>query len=469
MRAQRRWIRELLDSRWPVCVVLLLGACGPQQPSPKTAQRRAALQAGSSDSGHPAVGVLRAGSGACTATLIGRATVLTAAHCVRTRQVQFIVCPESTVCDARRGRVYDSTQVLVHPDYRGIQGDQHDIAIVLLNAIVSETTPTAINTAALEPIVGWPITLIGFGQPGFGTRRVGDNTIATVAAQTFTYRGLPNVDHGDSGGPTMIVGSDGAERVIGVHSTKGTSGGTDIRVDVFADWIVESAASDVLLPEGDLPDAAQLPPALEGQSCAVRGCAESLVCVPVYGGNQERGRFCMERCSSPDRDDPACDGNEVCRQSRSEGVGAVCVDLAQPYQGYTNRDPADEAGPAPAAPGADSALPPDAGPNLPPSTRGGTASPDGGVAQPPVADRSPEPIPLPTTPQAPEDEAGGAATLQAESSATAQESFEQNRLAGGCHIDGAHSPTELLVVPLLWLLGLLRRPRSHLQGEVRKA
>jgi len=298
---------------------------------------------GTFDPAHPTVGILASGSARCSATLIGQRTVLTAGHCVKTTSVSFTV----------EGQKYASAQVIRHPGYAG--GNQNDLAVVILQQSVVGVAPSPVNTSPVQ--VGQSIILVGYGKTGeysggFGTKRVGHNSISSVGSTTFKFKGQSNVCNGDSGGPTFVLDSNGQELVAGVHSTKSGvcgSGGTDMRVDAYQQWITTVAGGDVAKPgAGSSPapppqGSSPAPPPTglsgEGQSCASQACAQGLACVTVFGAGYAQivGQYCMETCQDLGAD-PACDGNEVCTQSKT--AGRVCFDANNPQQGYTSPQPA---------------------------------------------------------------------------------------------------------------------------------
>jgi V8-like Glu-specific endopeptidase len=213
---------------------------------------------GQIDTGHPSVGKLHSGNSACTATLIGSRTVLTAGHCVGSGTVRFVV----------GGQTYYAAQVKRHHAYGG--GNANDVAVVILQQQVSNVTPSPIATKS--PNVGQHIVLVGYGNThegsgNYGTKRMGTNNISSVGGTTFSFQGSSgnqsNVCNGDSGGPTFAEYGAGNEVVVGVHSTKHGvcgSGGTDMRVDSYKDWIVQMGGSDVRLAGDPAPPGGGTPP-----------------------------------------------------------------------------------------------------------------------------------------------------------------------------------------------------------------
>jgi len=280
------------------------------------------ITGGQTDARHPSVGILKSGSGLCTATLIGERVVLTAAHCVASRVVFELA-----------GRNYSSQQIIVHPNYGSRTLD--DLAIVTLAEAPSGVAPSPINTAPLR--VGQSLTLVGYGSPGFGIKRYGTNTIDSVGSTTFTFTGNSNVCEGDSGGPTFVV-VDGEQRQAGIHTQRiGPCGygGRDMRVDAYAQWIEQTAQGSLAGPgDGSPPSQEPTGPAGEGESCGSRECATGLVCATVFSGGRQVGQFCMEQCTHPGGTDAVCDGGERCTDSRT--VGPVCFNANNPSQGFTN-------------------------------------------------------------------------------------------------------------------------------------
>jgi uncharacterized protein YkwD len=298
---------------------------------------------GQPDFGHPTVGELSSGGAGCTATLVGKRTVLTAGHCVPSQSAVFVL----------NGQSFPSAKVFRHPNYGG--GNYSDIAVVILQ----QAPPVAPSPIAnFAPHVGQPITLVGYGKTGenasdYGTKRVGTNTISDLSGTTLSFQGATNICNGDSGGPTFVnVGTPPQEVVVGVHSTKSGfcgAGGNDMRVDAYYKWISQVAAGDVVSPGAGAPspgpgepDPGGAPPppgeaiALEGEGCWKRPCLQGLVCVEIYDGTALIAKHCMERCASLGQD-ANCDGGEQCTQSKSQG--RVCFNPQNPKGGYTSGGP----------------------------------------------------------------------------------------------------------------------------------
>ena len=245
-------------------LTLLLG-CGPGvdllEPGEIAGVERPVVN-GQTDNGHLAVGALiSGGTSACTATLVGKHTVVTAAHCV---------C-DGTPCKLRSpvnlylggypsgGTKYTAYKVIPHPSYTA--GNKSDLAVVILKTDVTGITPQIISST--PPKAGETIVMVGYGLTGektgtFGTKRMATNKIDSVSSSTYYIKGASgfdgNICNGDSGGPSF-ASRNGKDVFIGVHSTKTNYCGyaaTDMRVDAFRSWITTQASGDIFT--GSPPD-----------------------------------------------------------------------------------------------------------------------------------------------------------------------------------------------------------------------
>jgi secreted trypsin-like serine protease len=258
-----RWLpRSIIVSRTRVLTVLgaslLLASCGGEA---EFGSRQQAIVNGKDDAADLNVGLLHSGGiNACTATLIGVRTLLTAAHCVAQAAAPHdLITPLFFYPDGFTGRRISATAVTVHPDFAG--PNQADLAVVNLSESLG-LDPAQI--ASVAPIPGEPVTLLGFGKTAetstdVGIRRVAATVIYNIDQQTIRYSGSAdqagNLCNGDSGGPTFAT-RDGRLHLIGVHSSKGGScgqRGTDMRVDAFADWILQAMEDDSAVSAGVAP------------------------------------------------------------------------------------------------------------------------------------------------------------------------------------------------------------------------
>jgi len=249
-----------LPTNWAaVCLCALLG-CGVEQADPELGQRQAAITDGVVHSGHPSVGLMLANGATvcgtqmhgslCTVTLVGKRTLLTAAHCIDPADT-YIVCFGA-------GTTYKPVKMVAHPGW-DLSTKLNDIAVVVLD----KDPPVTPSIVTWDPMAkGQQVTLVGYGTTGetltdAGTKRIAVNTISEVEALRFSYLGsggaVGNTCYGDSGGPAFAT-IGGKEAQVGVTSagvkpcgTKGYS----TRLDSFKSWLEQNTGGDLYT---DLPD-----------------------------------------------------------------------------------------------------------------------------------------------------------------------------------------------------------------------
>ncbi|HEV7517850.1 MAG TPA: trypsin-like serine protease, partial [Thermoanaerobaculia bacterium] len=263
-------------------VLSVLALAPPSSAATMSAPLEPKVVNGLATAGYPSVGIFVSGSAACSATLIGCSTVLTAAHCIcidpkTGRPLTGAQCAlRSDLLDPATKLVYFQSagrfavsSVAVNPTFSF--GDQGDVAIVHLASPVTGIAPAAIDTTA-KPALGTPAVIAGFGitedpASGAGIKRTGALTVAAcnvnglnaaahVCATLSTLLGPAGSNstpcHGDSGGPLFV--DFGAGPVIAGTTSGGDSASLNCTppdhvwfASVYDEraWILTSAGSDL--------------------------------------------------------------------------------------------------------------------------------------------------------------------------------------------------------------------------------
>lgn len=187
------------------------------------------------DSGDDAVvALLTDGERNCTGTVIGRRTVLTAAHCAEWAPIEAVYFGSDT---AAAGVIIPVADVVRHPSFAvTTDGFVDDVAVVVLAA----DAPAAPLPVAPAPAASTTLRLVGFGLPArdmAGTqKRSGTSAVVSVDDGGFDVAPSPSQPClGDSGGPAFVGGA-----IVGVVSTGDAecSGGARLmRTDLLAEFI----------------------------------------------------------------------------------------------------------------------------------------------------------------------------------------------------------------------------------------
>jgi MYXO-CTERM domain-containing protein len=220
----------------------------------------------------PSVVAVVGNQGACTGTLVGPNTVVTAAHC---GNAQGVVVNTTDYYNQSEGDWHPAAQTIRHPSYGSSQYGGYDIAVVRLTTPVTNFAPHPFATDCAADLVydGAQGTIVGFGQTtqtgtGYNSRLheavlpivdadCSDDYFCdpNMVAEGELFAGGDGVDacFGDSGGP-LFVNYEGTFALVGVTSRSGSqatqqypcrSGGIWTRADTLIGWI-QQQTTDVL-------------------------------------------------------------------------------------------------------------------------------------------------------------------------------------------------------------------------------
>jgi len=236
-----------------VALALLWAGCS-YDPA-ELSRLEAAIINGTIDTGHPAVGVQTVKSEVwCTASLIGKRTVLTAAHCVVDQEKPpYTLNPQQGFSIDGVATPIPAASVVYHPGYDGVE-IENDVAVIRLSQDVPGITP--VQLATTTPAVGETIEIVGYGVTSeyaedYGTKRTTQNTIGKVTTTQYVFYGASGAVgshcYGDSGGPSFVM-RNGKQLQVGIHSWGEDVCGVaehDVRVDAFHGWIQQQAQGDL--------------------------------------------------------------------------------------------------------------------------------------------------------------------------------------------------------------------------------
>jgi secreted trypsin-like serine protease len=293
--------------RW-LALALAASALGCTAQAPLGAAQ-AAIVGGSADTADPAVVLVNIGNFAiCTGEVVSPHVVLTAAHCLTSSQIPATTTWRILIAndfrDAPSSDYVQVKEVHAHPDYRESTIGKADIGVIITREAMSPR-PLKLNRTALDAsTVGQTVRLVGYGvttgTDSMGTtagiKRVTTTQVAEVEPDLIDF-GDPQHDtcEGDSGGPALLT-MNGEEVIIGITSFGDQScmrGGSDTRVDLFADSFVQQYIdqADPKPPDPSVIGPDGFPVGAVGATCHTDGDCYSKIC-----GTLTSGGYCTATC-----------------------------------------------------------------------------------------------------------------------------------------------------------------------------
>lgn len=206
--------------------LVALGA-GCQLAEPELGSRQGAIVNGAPTTGDAAVvALVHRGQSFCTGTLVGRRTVVTAAHCLPPH-IDLRLDDIEVFFGSRLGESGGFTMPVVdglaHPSWspERVAGDIGLLA--LAHDAPAEPVAMAYDDLSILSVAGDPVRLVGFGitardGAGGGTKREGMAMVEAIdASSLYLDPGPASTCNGDSGGP-LFLQQGGAWVFAGIHS-----------------------------------------------------------------------------------------------------------------------------------------------------------------------------------------------------------------------------------------------------------
>jgi len=230
-------------------VAALAGGCISD--SEQVSEQSQAIVNGQVNTGDPAVGmVYMDGVGSCTGTMISNKVVITARHCVLLEDGTVVPPSDIYLFWGTTPQNGDTPTQVVSHEYH----PTGDIAVLEL-ASPGPATPIVMNSMSLDPYVGEPVRVTGYGvtaenNTDAGTKREGMTTVFQSLLNTDLGQVMlvgnqgSQTCYGDSGGPAFMT-LDGIEQIVGTTSfgtgpceQDGTVDG-EVRLDLYYSWIMD--------------------------------------------------------------------------------------------------------------------------------------------------------------------------------------------------------------------------------------
>jgi len=191
---------------------------------------------------HPAVGLLLADRGSglepdCSGSLVSPTAFVTAAHCAAGLASSRVSVSFDTHYVAGSSRLVMGT-AHADPLFGSAKGDSHDLAVVVLDAPVSDVLPFSLPQAGMldaKNVRSEPFTNVGYGYADRtfsfdGYRRSATSAFTTLKATELQLSDKPGgVCFGDSGGPRLLGSVEVAVTSNGNANCTGQS--TSYRLD----------------------------------------------------------------------------------------------------------------------------------------------------------------------------------------------------------------------------------------------